>query len=266
MQRTWPLSVAFWAPSPNHVLVVDRTRLNDSLRAAALYREQLLEGAADRLKRGLLRLELDALGDEKVKETDALLQNLEQLRGAISELTARPGIQGAGRVSPPDPPEDRADPPRNHPRSGQVASYTISVVPHDPTFTVSEDLRRELLATIYTPQHNWLPQFGRWYTTLTSAAMQRRVFPKELRGTGNFQNSTSQKLMRAVTDVILTATGDFYNDERHLPDTLSGLCLLNAYYYARRGGRGDLPSTLPELWADLGPKLKVLATAVRGGR
>lgn len=262
MLRGWPLSVSYWAPSPQRVLLLDVDRLRDSLHAAVLYREQLLEGATDRLKRGLLRLELDALGDERVQETDAMLRNLDHLQGAISNIISRPDIQGSATSS--SAPEPPPYPSSTLPPSAQIASYNVSVVANDPSFTVTEDLRRELLMKIYYPQQSWLPQFGRWYSTLTSAAMQRRVFPKELRGTGNFQNSTSQKLMRAIVDVILSSTGDFYNDERHLPDTLSGLCLLNAYA-VHREGRGSLPSDLSDLWDNLGSKLRLLTTDLRRG-
>lgn len=262
--RVWPRTVAFWAPSPKNTITVDRNRLSDSLLAAVHYREQILEGATDRLKKGLLRLELDALGDEKIKETNSLLQNLDQLQDAITELASRPCIRDEGgshstgaRDNQIGPTGEQMSFPQNRSRS-----YSISVVQGDPPFTISDDLRRELIAKMYTPQHNWLPNFGRWYTTFTSAAMQRRVFPKELRGTGNFQNSTSQKLMRAVTDVILTVTADFYNDVRHLADSLSGLCLLNAYYVLRNS-RANMPTSLPDLWANLGNKLKLLSADLR---
>lgn len=257
--REWPLEVAFWAPRPQNTLVINQSQLLESLKIAAAWREQRIAAKSNELKKRLLRQELDALGDSQEKQTRDILKELQQLQ----DLASRIAPTGQTGQAPPPSGGAEGDSPDAAPKSspGPSATYNVAVFPNDPSFAVSGDLRLELVAQLYGHNQKWLPNFGRWYSTLTGAAMQRRIFPKELKGSGNFQNSMSRKLIDAVLGVVLNITHDFYDDERHLPDTLAAICLANAYYYQKEGGQ--LPTEPASLTNRLGDKLKLLLSDLK---
>lgn len=152
------------------------------------------------------------------------------------------------------------DDPSDHetPCHSQISQsqYIISIYPGDPSFTVEHDFKTELISKLYTQRNHWLPSYGPWYSTFTSVAMQKRFFPKDLKGNDNFHNSTSQKLMNVIVTTISDITEDLYVDVRHLSDTNAALCLLNAYYVIK--GQAAPPKTFQDLVKDLDLKLDLL--------
>ncbi len=89
-----------------------------------------------------------------------------------------------------------------------------------------------------------------------ASIMQRRVFPKQLRGNLNFTNSVSLKLMTEVVAVLEGTTQDFFSDVRHLPDLQAALILSVAYLLLQGGSshqQRPLPASREEL-LELGPE------------
>lgn len=182
------------------------------------------------------------------------LSRLEEIERDISNLP-----QWA--YTEPLPIHDKNIPPHQeqevtHISNVPTSHYIISIYPGDPSFTVETDLKTELIAKLYTQRNHWLPSYGPWYSALTAVAMQKRFFPKELKGNDNFHNSTSQKLMQAITSTLSGITEDLYVDVRHLSDTNAALCLLNAYCVMK--GQAALPKTFQDLGKDLDLKLDIL--------
>lgn len=145
--------------------------------------------------------------------------------------------------------------PRNSP------SNTVTIFPGDPSFDIEDSLPKKIWPMLYMQQHRWLPSYGPWYIQFTSAAMQRRHFPRELRGQANFQNSMSLKLLTTVSDVINRISLDFYSDLRNITDTMSGLCLISAYYSIKTNS--PPPTSLAELTANLSRKIYLIIKDLR---
>ncbi|AAC13806.1 DNA packaging tegument protein UL25 [Equid gammaherpesvirus 2] len=261
-RKRWPPSVAFWSPSPKHYVRVDRDSLRETRRLASSLRRNALAARVARVKAGMLRAELGNLSQLQIAHAHGVLADLARLEQATALHVAG---DGRGSGNPP------TSPGQGHPLSwgnsdshgggggpggGGGGELLITISPDGPTFSVKDDFRTEFISGLYTRQSQWLPFYGPWYAAMTDSAMQRRVFPKELKGNVNFQNSTSLKLMTGLLEVLASATEDFYTDGRNLSDVNAALCLLNGYYCLRTPA--PLPSTYGELLADLDKKMEFL--------
>nr|QOW02501.1 UL25 [Tadarida gammaherpesvirus] len=142
--------------------------------------------------------------------------------------------------------------------------YVITVAPGDPGFTVEKDFKLELITGLYSQPSQWLPSYGPWYTNMTGMAMQRRIFPKELKGNANFQNSTSLKLMTATLTTISSVTNDVFQDVRHLSDVNAGICLINGYYCLKTGT--SLPTSYKEMLNDLDEKIELIVSDLKNDK
>lgn len=110
---------------------------------------------------------------------------------------------------------------------------------------VAGSLAQTLLGNLYGNINQWVPSFGPWYRTMSANAMQRRVFPKQLRGNLNFTNSVSLKLMTEVVAVLEGTTQDFFSDVRHLPDLQAALILSVAYLLLQGAPHTSSAPSLP---------------------
>ncbi|AIU39544.1 DNA packaging tegument protein UL25 [Equid gammaherpesvirus 5] len=262
-RKKWPPSLAFWSPSPKLYFRVDRDSLSETRRLALRLRRSALASKAARVKAGMLRMELGNLAQLQIAHANDVLKDLARLERATAlHLHNPPPPQ-----SPPASSAPQGSPGLNLSRSNSkgdgvpgggvnTGELLITISPEGPTFGVKEDFRTEFISGLYNRQTQWLPFYGPWYSAMTDSAMQRRVFPKELKGNVNFQNSTSLKLMTAVLDALASTTNDFYTDARNLSDVNAALCLLNGYYCL--GTRAPLPGTYNDLLEDLDKKLEYL--------
>nr|AEL29763.1 hypothetical protein [Bovine gammaherpesvirus 4] len=246
-----PTSVRFWVPHPNNALSINRSSLREIKRNALNYRRAYLRMGLEKKRRNLLSAELDSLCQAQVVQSTHLISDLEALKQHVATIQdAQP---------PPTEIKQTKIQSGDSQQGGKV--YTIYIVPTDPGFTVEDDFRLEFLASLYTQQNQWLPSFGPWYAALTDNAMQRRVFPRELRGNINFQNSTSLKLMTEVLSILTSSTTDFFSDIRHLSDTNAALCIINGYYCHKK--MAPVPTSIDELLHDLDDKLSYLITDLK---
>ncbi|BBB06468.1 hypothetical protein [Rhinolophus gammaherpesvirus 1] len=257
-KRRWSPSVAFWSPSPKNSLYIDRESLTETRRHALRIRRALLQNRVNKMKSGLLTLELDNLARLQVGSARAVLSDLQLLELATLNLDTNHGPP----VIPPTPkspssvgPSDDGD-PQTHSTQHQSREMIISISPDGPSFSVNDSFRTEFLSGLYHRQTQWLPFYGPWYSSMTDSAMQRRVFPKELKGNINFQNSTSLKLITSVLDTLASVTEDIYSDLRHMSDTNAALCLINGYHCLRTNS--PLPVTHSDLLVDLDKKIEFL--------
>ncbi|ALE14730.1 ORF19 [Felid gammaherpesvirus 1] len=242
--------------APNKVLHINRDLLTETRRYALKYRRHVLEQHLSQVKKGLLRAELEALAQGHISTTQDVLQKLDTLESVTQHLSVKP-IQSEKVNSLKTAPTAHT----KYPTQRDKTSLIITIAPDDPSFHVESDFRGEFLSGLYTKQHQWLPAFGPWFTNMTDSAMQRRVFPRELRGNLNLQSSTSLKLMQAVLDTISNVTSDFFLDVRHLSDTNSALCLLNGYFYIKKNS--PLPLTYVDLVSNLDEKIELLITDLK---
>lgn len=139
--------------------------------------------------------------------------------------------------------------------------WGILIVPGDSGFAFQVDFRLEFISCLYSQPQMWLPSYGPWYTQIVATVMQRRVFPRELKGNTNLQNSVSLALMKELLSTICHMTADVYADGRHLSDTLSCICILNAYYCKRKGS--SLPSDMSGLLDSIGDKIALFMADFR---
>nr|CAA73633.1 virion protein [Saimiriine gammaherpesvirus 2]CAC84314.1 hypothetical protein [Saimiriine gammaherpesvirus 2] len=237
---------AFWTPHPQNILHIDRNSLRETKRNASLYRTRLLNLETDQIKKAMINYELDKLMQDHVKRSSIITRDLEIIENMVEKFQDSPQLL-------PSSPKLLSPTTQSQPTNVKANVYTITVAPGDPGFTVESNFKIELVSSLYTNQQQWLPSYGPWYSSLTDIAMQRRVFPKELRGTLNYQNSTSLKLMHAVLTTISSATDDFYADVRHISDTSSALVILNAYFCLKTSA--PIPVTYEELLNNLEAKL-----------
>ncbi|AJE29660.1 ORF19 [macacine gammaherpesvirus 12] len=250
---TQPTTSNFWTPHPNNVLFIHKPSLMEEKRNAFVMRNRQLALRVHALKKNLLRLELDNVLQTHQRETEMVMRDIETIQDMVGDLRA-PNKNPAETERSTDQLPKIAPPTRGD-------TFVVTIAPGDAGFTVNQDLRLELLPGLYMNQNQWLPQYGPWYSSLTDNAMQRRVFPRDLRGNTNFQNSTSLKLMSAVISTIASITQDFYADIRNISDTQAALCLLNGYYSHRTGT--PLPDTREGLWNNLGAKLALLISHLK---
>lgn len=237
-------NITFWAPNPNNILIVPATAVNQLKTTARLYRESTAKENATTIKKRLIALELDHLVKTHSVREQEILEDLKHVTELAQVLTVQ---QPATKT---DQPSSSISSSHNEP-----ISYSITIVPNDPSFNISKDFRKELIESLYIHRNQWLPSYGPWYTNITNVAMQRSIFPKELRGSDNFQGSTSAKLMKAIMECILTSTEDFFSDIRHLTDTNAALCILNAHYCQIT--KTAPPQTYDQLLENLSLKLKI---------
>ncbi|AGY30702.1 ORF19 [Retroperitoneal fibromatosis-associated herpesvirus] len=255
----WSAVGRFWTPHPENVLFVYKPALVEAKRIALNLRNQNMSLQGKKIKSRLLAIELDNLVRDQATKAQIIDADLQAVEAAISQMQPR-----THPATPDVAPQDKSAP-----TSGSSPRVTtIAIVPGDPQFSTDADIRAELLPTLYMSQHQWLPSYGPWFIQLTENAMQRRVFPRELRGTVNFQNSTSLKLITQTLSTICQTTSDFFSDPRHLTDTQAALCLINAYYSQRTSA--PPPTTMEALLADLPQKIDLLITHLKhepvGGR
>lgn len=253
IRRKWPPSVAFWFPNPKNVLHINRDSLIETRRHAFRLRRSIVDNKINLIKSNLLKLELDHLAQMEIDNAHNVLNDLQML-----EHTAL-GMNDTNSSTEPSSPSTPSSSTTNgdHP----VPSYRnnnliISISPDGPSFSVDTDFRTEFLSGLYHRQSQWLPFYGQWFSSMTDSAMQRRVFPKELKGNINFQNSTSLKLITSVLDTLASVTGDIYTDVRHLSDINSAICLINGYYCIKTSS--ELPETYDDLLSDLDKKIEFL--------
>lgn len=254
-----PLSGRFWAPNPRNVLRVDRHSLTETRRLALVYRNATLTRDKGEAKAALLRVELDRLVTEGANAAADIARGLDALREiqASSPGGTQPNSNATGASELPASTQPQL--PTSTPQTSPT--YRVAVSPSDPSFAVRDDFRLEFLADMYLQPNHWLPSYGPWYAEFTERAMHARVFPSELRGKANFHNSTSHKLMQALTTTVTGATDDFYTDSRNLSDMNAGLCLLGAYYALRSSTA--LPLTRDRLFDNLDDKVKSLTEDLR---
>ncbi len=106
--------------------------------------------------------------------------------GLESMQVRSPSTGGRSAPAPPSP-----SPAQPFTRLTGNAQYAVSISPTDPPLMVAGSLAQTLLGNLYGNINQWVPSFGPWYRTMSANAMQRRVFPKQLRGNLNFTNSVS---------------------------------------------------------------------------
>ncbi|AAC95543.1 virion tegument protein [Ateline gammaherpesvirus 3] len=246
--------IAFWTPHPQNSLFIDKELLIETKRNASVYRSHLLNVETDQIKKSMVNYELDKLMRDHLKRSNIITRDLEIIENMVDKLQDT-------KQTPPysQPPLSPTTQPTLSNAKPNV--YTITVAPGDPGFTVEANFKLELVSSLYTNQQQWLPSYGPWYSSLTDIAMQRRIFPKELKGSLNFQNSTSLKLMHAVLTTISSATEDFYSDVRHLSDTNAALVILNAYFCLKTSA--PLPVAYEELLNNLEAKLDLFVSDLK---
>ncbi|ADW24360.1 tegument protein [Cricetid gammaherpesvirus 2] len=241
----------YWAPSPRNILHLDPNTLNQgSVLADQLWDKQVLEHQT-RVKNNLLRIELDHVEHSQL----TLNRDLEHGLAAVSEYLRGINPENPKNVIVPGPcpsPQEESPPLRPH---------TVLIFPGDPGFQVTDTIQANIWPLLYMQQQKWLPSFGPWYSRLTTLAMQKRAFPRELRGSANFQNSMSLKLMQTVSNTICNITSDFYSDARNLPDSMAALCLLSAY--ACKTLKTAPPATVSDLLGDIPQKVQVLVSDLK---
>nr|BEG23010.1 homolog of EHV2 ORF19 DNA packaging tegument protein UL25 [Macronycteris gammaherpesvirus 1] len=257
IKRKWHPSVAIWFPNPKNRLHIDKSSLTETKRFALQLRRSIVDNEINRIKVGLLGLELNHLAETQTETTQEILRDLDILEQVTTQMTQ--DIQPQKPSTPISPTIDKQKPTIQSQNQKQDLMITIS--PDGPTFTVTSDFRTEFLSGLYHRQSQWLPSFGHWYQDMTDNAMQRRVFPKELKGNLNFQNSTSLKLISSVLDTLASVTEDIYTDIRHLSDINAALCLINGYYCLKTGYQ--IPTTYSDLLHDLDKKIVLLATDLK---
>lgn len=245
-----------WAPSLRNALRVSPEALELAAREAERARAERWDRHAQMLKNRLLRVELDGVMRNHLARAEEIRQDLDAVV-AFSEGLER---MRAGPLSPgghaPPPAPSSPDPTRPSAALLGNAQYAVSVSPTDPPLMVAGSLARTLLGNLYGNVHQWVPSFGPWYRTMSANAMQRRVFPKQLRGNLNFTNSVSLKLMTEVVSVLEGTTQDFFSDARHLPDLQAALCLSVGYLLLQGGSshqQRPIPASREELMG-LGPE------------
>nr|QRE02502.1 putative portal-capping protein [Otarine gammaherpesvirus 4] len=275
-----PQHLAFWStPHPNNVLYIDAAEVAEVRRLAWIYRTHLTRQCYATTRKNLIEKELDKMGQEHVAHVDEIHRELQALRAAYGTIQPNaadpPNLSSCANCNEDEVrPESGIHDNTTHTTISSIhldscaehksTELLLVIAPGDPGFTVKEDLRMELVHQMYADRTQWLPSYGSWYREVTLAAMQRRGFPRELRGDANFKNSTSERLMRELIGTIVRTTDDVYSDTRHLPDTQAALCLLNAYYCTRVSV--PPPQSAADLLANLDVKLETLVADLKSWR
>ncbi|ABB22237.1 tegument protein-like protein [Ovine gammaherpesvirus 2] len=267
-QQRWPKACVYWAPSPRNVLVINPQRFHEHKRSASLYRKHVVENKMHLIKRELLKMELNNIVQANTANSEAIaeyLDTLENLTHTLTDAAARSAgtSRDFQKQAPPQqaPSQDSLTPPVPS-QAPKERTTTVVIAPGDSGFTFSTSLLTEFLSGLYASSAAWLPSYGPWFTAMTANAMQRRVFPKELKGTTNLKNSTSLKLISEVLHTITSINVDFYTDVRNMSDFSAALCILNAYYCKTQGC--PLPGSQAELLDNLGGKLATLVNDLKG--
>lgn len=257
LRKKWPLNVAFWYPNPKNVLHINKDSLIETRRQALRLRRSIVENKINTIKSNLLKLELDQLAQMEVNNTQNILHDLQTLENVVMSIN-----EIDNQTKSPTSPTPSSNMDDGDSTSGGFVyhhkknEFIISISPDGPSFSVDTNFRTEFLSGLYHRQTQWLPFYGQWFSSMTDSAMQRRVFPKELKGNINFQNSTSLKLITSVLDTLASVTDDIYTDIRHLTDINSALCLINGYYCISTSSK--LPNTYEDLLTDLDKKIEFL--------
>ncbi|AAK38219.1 ORF11 [callitrichine gammaherpesvirus 3] len=238
-----------WAPSVRNMLRVHPGAIR---RAAQMSRMARVDGwnqFSYATKAGLLKFDLDNVVREHLQATDDILTDLETVANIVSVMDAHD--DRADKIDPRGDPNDqtREETPVSFPSPGQ---YIVMVVQGDPGLTVTKSLSQTFLRNLYATPTVWVPSYGPWFRSMSANAMQRRFFPKQLRGNLNFTNSVSLKLMTEIMAVVSETTDDFYTDARNLPDIHSAMCLSVGYYCQRTKSTTPIPKTFSEMF-DLMP-------------
>ncbi|AIA62056.1 orf19 [Alcelaphine gammaherpesvirus 2] len=263
--QRWPKKCVYWAPSPQNVLEINPHRFQESRRSAALYRRHVVESKLHLIKKELLKAELDNVVQTNLANSQAItnyLTTLEELANSLVDRAQQPDCpsQGARRQqqdsNAPKPAPDVPLPP------SKENTTTVVIAPGDSGYTFSVSFLSEFLSGLYATSASWLPSYGPWFTAMTANAMQRRVFPKELKGTTNLKNSTSLRLITEVLGAVASATVDFYTDLRNMSDFNAALCIINAYHCKTQGH--PLPTSREELLDNLGSKIATLVADLKG--
>ncbi len=212
-----------WAPSLRNSLRVSPEALRVSPEALELAEREAERARSERwdrcaqvLKNRLLRVELDGIMRDHLARAEEIRQDLDAVvafsDGLESMQVRSPSTGGRSAPAPPSP-----SPAQPFTRLTGNAQYAVSISPTDPPLMVAGSLAQTLLGNLYGNINQWVPSFGPWYRTMSANAMQRRVFPKQLRGNLNFTNSVSLKLMTEVVAVLEGTTQDFFSDVTRLP-------------------------------------------------
>ncbi|ARW78082.1 DNA packaging tegument protein UL25 [Common bottlenose dolphin gammaherpesvirus 1 strain Sarasota] len=261
--HAWSPIETFWAPRSSNVMYVNADHLSEVMRLARLQRALNVARGVQGVTANLVCRELHQLATTRLAESSEILKDLDTLEKVVGDLVSGESRENEKFKKRRD--GDAVDFPQDDPRGrAEDASdfLYITIAQGDPGFNVTGEFQQEFLNNMYMNTSQWLPAFGPWYHGLAAAAMQRRVFPRELRGDANFKNSVSLKLMREVVGTALRATADVYADLRHLSDTQAALCLLNAHFCLRTAH--PLPQTLEDLVSSLEGKMEVLINDLKG--
>ncbi|AAC58066.1 tegument protein [Alcelaphine gammaherpesvirus 1] len=263
--QRWPKRCVYWAPSPQNVLEINPHRFQESRRSAALYRKHVVESKLNLIKKELLKAELDNVVQTNLANSQAItdyLTTLEDLANILVDRAQQPASSNQGGARPQTDPHVPQPAPAIPSAPPKENTTTVVIAPGDSGYTFSTNFLREFLSGLYATSASWLPSYGPWFTAMTANAMQRRVFPKELKGTANLKNSTSLKLITEVLTTVASINVDFYTDLRNLSDFNAALCILNAYYCKTQGH--PLPASREELLDNLGPKIAALVADIKG--
>lgn len=212
-------------------------------------------------KQKLLQLELDNLMKIHLHNTDNILSDLSQLKLFTNTLHNDAEIKKDLDVIIEEPNQNDIETKSlilNKFGDGlkQNIEYSVTICPIDPSFVVYKQLQTELISSLYGNSFQWMPYYGPWIKSLTNVAMQKRTFPKQLKGNANLMNSTSMKLITEIIEIALETNNDFFTDIRHLSDVNSALCLLAAYFCKTK--KVSLPTTYDELLKLIAPSIECI--------
>ncbi|AAM22119.1 tegument protein [Suid gammaherpesvirus 3] len=251
IKKKWPKGSSLWSPSPRQYLSINPDWLKDAKKVATIHRTRLQNRQFNLIKAQLIKAELDNMLEIHLKNTNSINHDLDTLKEFTNMLTLNTNNDAlsAHRLRQDNSHSDEEQ--SSNLKNTHV--YTVTLVPGDSGFTFVKNLREEFIASLYTSPNIWLPSYGPWFASMTANAMQRRVFPKELKGSTNLKNSTSLKLMVEILNTVASINVDVYSDERHMSDLCAGLTIINAYFC--KTTLSPYPKTIQDLLDNLGLKI-----------
>lgn len=186
-------------------------------------------------------MELDNLIKIHLANASDIMTDLTQLKSLTSSLQERADLDPRSSMHDASETTDLDTVEQEEQKTKQILNkfdegtkrgieYSITICPTDPSFVVHKQFQTEFISTLYGNSSQWLPFYGPWIKAFTNSAMQKRTFPKNLKGNANLMNSTSSKLITELLDTSIDTTNDFFTDNRHLSDLNSCMCLVSAYY------------------------------------